>query len=136
VYPSFSISTPYTESKCNKDFSAIDTNSNYYSEHNRVPVKRSTSRGRINDRAQKAKAAKLQPNDTVLNEKNSGIIEPALTTSEDSKNQFGSANGQINKTSDIIVGSTVCVKTPPQTQTVLPTMISLVLLIWPFALPN
>ena len=42
---SFSISTPYTESKCNKDFSAIDTNSNYYSEHNRVPVKRSTSRG-------------------------------------------------------------------------------------------
>ena len=49
----------------------------------------------------------------MLNEKNSGIIEPALTTSEDSKNQFGSANGQINKTSDIIVGSTVCVKTPP-----------------------
>ena len=55
----------------------------------------------------------MQPNDTVLNEKNSGIIEPILTTSEESRNQFGSVDGPINQTSDIIVRTPVCIKTPP-----------------------
>ena len=40
---SFTKSSGDTEFQCTNDFSAVDTN--YYSDNNRVPVKRSTSKG-------------------------------------------------------------------------------------------